>query len=107
MTLGISGITRSTGNFVKGNVAGATAATFSALIARPVIGCIRGGHPQIKNSNMIGNMNYVLREKASLETTSLIKQAYTKYGAPKSGEFFTQTLGEIAQKAVKFLAGKK
>lgn len=107
MTLGINEIAKSTGNFVAGNVAGVVTATKMLTTKRPKhllkMTCIQLRHPSPNTDKYVSLMS----DFSNSHVSSQIKKSYTQNGAPKSGEFLTQTLKEFTQKIVKFITGNK
>jgi len=105
--MNIGGIKKSTGEFIRGNAAGARQATKSVLIERPchylkTRSQVLFTHESAKRSYLKYADNFI-----NVGVAHRIQKAYKNGGAPKSAEFWTQSVGSIAKKLVNFIKGKK
>lgn len=105
--MNISGIKKSTGEFIKGNAAGVQQATKAVLIERP---ChylkTRAQVLFTREEDKRSYLNYA-DNFISVGVAHRIEKAYKNGGAPKSGEFWTQSVGNAAKKLVNFITFKK
>lgn len=96
-------IIKNTTNFVVGNMAGFLSATASVTVVRPYTSAVRtivGSFAQ-KSPEKDEFLRFLDAKEKTIP--SAIKFSYNKFGAIKSGKFWTQNVGSFFSK----LLGKK
>jgi len=87
-------VTLGAAKFVTGNIMGAWSAVIFECVGRPVIKAAE----HVSRALGCENLAFELKE-AQKNVTPLIKESYEMFGAPKSGAFMTQDVGDLAEKA--------
>lgn len=86
----------STSMFARGNIMGILRANVAAIISRPFL---LGKEVYYKLTDSPKTKQFIkYRRRVNKAITTQIGDVYEYFGAPKSGEFLTQTVGDFAKK---------